>query len=340
MSEQVDIILSEAVDTSVIEQDFLNMSDEELANVNLDQPSIPEVLKENNDSTEVEVSDKEQIDTPNKDITIDYKAAYEKILSPFKASGKERRVDTIDDAIKLMQKGADYALNMTQLKPLKILNKTLEKNGITQDDLNFLIDLKSKNPEAVKKVLQDSGIDPLDIDLQNDTKYTPKDYSIDASQIELDEVIASIKTTPQFENTSKILSSWDTDSGNYLVKNPNTISIINEQIGNGIFDQINNVVEQQRMLGNLNDISDFDAYCKVGTYLQENNLFKEQKTIPETIQQSVQNTTNTDTTKQKKIAASVTKATTKTTPIDVQSIDWLSLNDDEFAAMEKQLKLR
>lgn len=77
--------------------------------------------------------------------SVNYEQEYKRILAPFKANGKEVEVKSVDDAITLMQMGANYQKKMAALKPnLKIL-KILENNGLLDEGkLSFLIDLDKR----------------------------------------------------------------------------------------------------------------------------------------------------------------------------------------------------
>ena len=93
--------------------------------------------------TEYTETTKEKKDTSQ--VEVDYEAAYKRIMAPFKASKRMMQVDNIDDAISLMQKGADYHNKMKTLSPnLKMINM-LEKEGLlSQEKLNNLIDLAKR----------------------------------------------------------------------------------------------------------------------------------------------------------------------------------------------------
>jgi len=336
MSEEQDI----QVEDDLLDQDFLNMSDEELAAVDVNSLGKPiqEDTSEDAQEDTSEVQEDDSTEETNESIEIDHKAMVERILAPFKANGKEVQVNSIDDAIQLMQMGANYQKKTTELKPLRKIGEMLKQNGLLDEEqLNYLIDLKNKNPQAIQKLLKESGIDPLDIDTSEEVKYKPNNYQVDDKTIELNDVLDSIQHTPQFDTTVKILGSqWDQQSKEYLSANPQIISILNEHIGNGIYDTIANEVSKQRMLGRLNNVSDLDAYRTVGDYIQANGGFANSKQEVAT-QQVVQQTKPVQDNKQKKQAASITNSKPSIPKKDLTNVDWFNLSDAEFAAMEKQL---
>ena len=153
---------TEESDEEILEDEVADLDeDTQLEDETLEDASEPE--SEDTDATEDTNSTKTKKDTSH--VEIDYEAAYKRIMAPFKASKRMMQVDNIDDAISLMQKGADYHNKMKTLSPnLKIVS-TLEKERLLdQSKLNNLIDLSKKDPKAIAQLLKDSGIDPLDID--------------------------------------------------------------------------------------------------------------------------------------------------------------------------------
>lgn len=198
-----------------------------------------------------------------------------KLFSPFKANGRDIQIDNVDDAIKLMQQGANYNKKMAALKPsLKVL-KMLENNGLLDEQkLTYLIDLDKKNPDAISKLIKESGIDPLDVNIQEEPKYTPGNYSVPDAQVNLDTVLDSIEHTPTYGRTmTVILDEWDDNSKRALANEPNLIPLINEHVANGIFDTIASEMMKQRALGNLSGLSDLQAYEAVGKQLAAKGAF-------------------------------------------------------------------
>ena len=206
---------------------------------------------------------------------VDYKAEYEKLLAPFKANGKELRVGSVDEAVQLMQMGANYNKKMAALKPNLKLLKVLENNQLLDESkISFAIDLLQKKPEAIKKLVKDSGLDPLDMDLENASEYQPQTYTVSDREIELDDVLSDIRDTHTFRDTINVVTNkWDGPSKQIIGENPQLLKVINDHMASGIYDQISTEVERQRMLGRLTGLSDLDAYKQVGDALNEQGAF-------------------------------------------------------------------
>lgn len=237
-----------------------------------DEDDFTEESEEESTESEEELEDSEELDDNKEESEeINYKDVYEKIFSPFKANGKTIKVDTPEEAQRLMQMGANYSKKMSALKPsLKVL-KTLEKNDLLdQDKLNLLIDISKKKPEAIAKLLKDSELDPFNLDLSDNSEYTPETYTTSDSELELDEVLSNIRDTASYSETIDVISNkWDTASKQVLIKNPSLIETINEHVSNGTYAQIAEVMEKEKLLGKLNGLSDIEAYEYVGRRLHE-----------------------------------------------------------------------
>lgn len=209
---------------------------------------------------------------------VSFKDTHEKIFAPFKANGKDFQVQNVDEAISLMQMGANYNKKMAALKPNLKLMKMLENNGLLDESkLNFLIDLDKKDPEAITKLLKEGNIDPLGLDTEKVSNYKPKSYAADDREIAFDEVVEKIKETPAYSRTLSIVAEeWDIGSKQIVASNPELLEAINDHVQRGIYDQIKNEVDRQRMLGGLSGLNDITAYKVVGDQIQDRNGFSSQ----------------------------------------------------------------
>tara|TARA_Y100000385_G_scaffold195701_1_gene202563 strand:+ start:5702 stop:6913 length:1212 start_codon:yes stop_codon:yes gene_type:complete len=288
-----------------------------------------ELESEDTDATENTNEAKQEKDTSQ--AKIDYEAAYKRIMAPFKASKRMMQVDNIDDAIALMQKGADYHNKMKTLSPnLKIVS-TLEKEGLLdQNKLNNLIDLSKKDPKAIAQLIKDSGIDPLDIDTDEEVTYKPNNYSVSDKEFKINQAIDDIRDTPSFDKTINILAKeWDNESKNLISDNPEIISIINDHVFNGVFDKVQSVVDTERALGRL-QVPDVVAYRQVAEHLQSQGALSNQQESVRPPPASVPKTKAQDpaVVQQKRKAAAGTRKTAGKT--DSASANYLNMTDDEF----------
>jgi hypothetical protein len=298
-----------------------------------------EAGKETNEDTKQDSEKEELLDTKDstESTSVDYKAEYERILAPFRANGKEIKVDSVDDAIALMMMGANYNKKMAGLKPVMKIVKMLENNGLMDESsLSYLIDLSKKNPDAIKKLVKESGIDPLEIDTENPTEYRPNTYTVNDNEVELDAVLDEIRDSASFKDTIDIISNkMDDSSKKVLLATPSLIKTINEHVATGIYAKISSVIESERMLGRLTGLSDLEAYKYVGDAIHARGGFD---TKPNTqpnanvLTQPKVNVQQPDPKlKDRKKAASPSRTVT---PTSVSSeFNPLSLSDEEFEKM-------
>ena len=280
----------------------------------------------------------------NKD-PIDYKAEYEKLMAPFKANGREVAPKSVSDVVSLMQMGANYNKKMEAMKPnLKII-KLLENNGLLNEEkISFLIDLDKKSPEAINKLVNDSGINPLDFDSDKASSYRPQTHRVDDREIDLDTVLDEIQGSAGYSRTLEVLGKeWDAPSKQVIASTPQLVKVINDHIQSGIYDVITTEIERERMFGRLKGLSNIEAYRQVGDALQSRGGFNhlDQSRMTTTAPKVVEVVAprpkaDTNALNEKRRAAGTTQ--TKTVVALPNNINPLAMSDDEFKKFASQQK--
>jgi hypothetical protein len=267
----------------------------------------------------------------------DLEAFQQLILEPFKASGKQIQVKDAKEAVRLMQMGADYSNKTQAMKGHRKTLKQLENNGIGPEELNYLIDLKNKDPEAISKLVKEAGIDPMDLNIE-DNKYTPGDHSVDDKTVELDEVIDSIRSTSSFNTTMGISTKWDKASKSALVEKPAILEALNEQVANGTYKVVMQELEREQMFGGYANLSDLDAYFAAGEAIYKRGGFDTQETEPKQTKRVATKPKGLSAEeakrKDKKLKASPNRTNKKTAVKQMSANDLLSMSDDEFAKLK------
>ena len=355
--------------------DILGLSDEELMNLDPstlgapavetpaeesepeeaeadDEPSGEEVAAEADPVKDDEAPVSKEKDQPAAEEVVEtsssevnYEAEYKKLFAPFRANGKEMQIKSVEEAITLMQMGANYTKKMVGLAPnLKIL-KLLENNGLlSEEKLSFLIDLDKKNPDAISKLVKDSGIDPLDMDVSK-SEYKPNTYTVDDKELELDAVLEQIQDTPTYSQTISVVGNkWDGPSKQVVAQNPQLLRVINDHMASGIYDRISTEVERERMLGRLIGIPDIEAYRLVGDAIEARGGFADlakpaiqPAPVPATpLRVTPKAKAEDPAIRAKKLAASAPKPAA---PVKAAEMDFnpLSLSDDEFSKLNPSL---
>ena len=218
-------------------------------------------------------SEDEVEDTPS-DSTTDYESQYKKIVgTPFKANGKEITVDSAEDAIKLMQMGANYHKQMQQLKPAKRIIAMLEQAGMLDENkLNHAIDIMNGNSAAIHKLIQERNVDVSDLYSDSEVDYTPNQHQVTDERIELDTLFNELNSTSHGQRVlQEVAGTWDEKSRYTIGQTPEILRLLSNQIESGIYDVIVAEVDKQRMLGNIPaNAPMLQAYEQVGKYLQAN----------------------------------------------------------------------
>lgn len=292
--------------------------------------------EEDSDESDDSEEDSDEDDSDEKDEKVN--SELQKIFEPFKANGKMIKVDTVEEARTLMQKGANYNKKMAALKPAFKVAKMLENNELLDEDtVSYLIDLQNGNPEALRKLIKDKGIDLDSLESDEDPKYAPTTkHKVTDEELALDEVLAQVRETDTYEATMNVVGKeWDESSKSKLVSNPTMLLKLNEHMGNGVYEQISNEMARQEALGLLTGLSNLDAYFTVGQQLfQSGKLGGQQEAAPTPKQKAVDDEARkaaNEQRKSKRKAAAPTKAKKPVKKDD--SVNPFEMSDEEF---EKQ----
>ena len=240
---------------------------------------------ESNATLDGEIKSEEQLAQPKtpepKPITeaaqVDqYKSLYEKVMAPFKASGKTIQLKDPEEALELIKKGVDYTRKTMEIAADRKFLVMLEKNQLKDEaKLSFLIDLANKNPEAITKLITDSGVDPLDIDTSAPSKYSPGNHSVSDDEIRFTETLTEVNSTPEGQQVvQRIFSGWDQASQGHMWKEPEAMRVLLAQKQSGVFDIVEGEVERRRLLGQIPATTSYlDAYRYVGLELGQAGAF-------------------------------------------------------------------
>lgn len=207
--------------------------------------------------------------------TEEYKAFYDEVMAPFKANGKTIQLKDPSEAVQLMKMGANYTWKMQSIAPHRKTLLMLENNNLLDEDkLSYLIDLDKKDPEAIKKLIKESGIDPLDIDTSAESTYKQGNHRVSEEHVRFVSTLEDLQSTPDGVATLQTINSWDQASKEELGKDPSIMTSIHQQRENGIYDQIVGEVERQRVLGKIPNNTPFIyAYQQVGNQLAQAGAF-------------------------------------------------------------------
>lgn len=201
-----------------------------------------------------------------------YEEMYNKIMAPFKANGKEIKLNSPEEAIGLMQMGANYTKKMQELQPFRKILMMLQNNDLVDEDkLSFLIDINKKNPDAIHKLIKDSGVDPLTLDTESEPTYLQGSHKVSNEEVKFASTFESVGSTDSGRETLQIIKTWDDTSKELLWNHPEVMTIIHQQRELGVYQVIDAEVDRQVALGQIPPETPYlEAYKIAGDYLQAN----------------------------------------------------------------------
>ena len=112
--------------------------------------------------------------------------------------------------------------------------------------------LDKKNPDAIKKLVKDAGLDPMDIDTSEEPAYREGNHRVSDEEAAFRGVLDDLSATDNGKQTLQVINStWDQASKELLWKNPSVMNLINQQRELGIYDRILTEVERRKALGQV-----------------------------------------------------------------------------------------
>lgn len=198
---------------------------------------------------------------------INYKEFYEKVaLAKFTANGREvEGFKNPDDLIRAQQMLHGYSDKMKVFKEYKPFIKTLEERGITADPEKFKLtmSLLDGDPEAIKKVLKDKNIDPLELDL-DDIKYVPKVKLPSEAQLLIEETYEQAENLGVGSKFNRVISKdWDVPSLQEFVRNGAVRADLLQHLKDGTYDIVQNEIKRMELLdstGVLDGMNSVEKY--------------------------------------------------------------------------------
>ena len=271
-------------------------------------------------------TDKEPTKVDNQEV--DYKSIYEQVFKPFKANGKEITPKSVEDIISLMQMGANYTKKMQLMAPMKKVVQSLDNAKIDEQELNFLIDVSKGDKEAIKQLLIKHKIDPLEIDLDDDNTYSPRNNIASDEDVEFNDTLMDIHDSlPKIQEI--LNNTWDDNSKKAILKDPRLMRALHEEVQMGRFDEVQKRLEAEKTFGRYRGVSDVNAYIDLVSKMEQERM--KTKIQPET-------PTRTESTKKipDKSKAAPTKGKTSKSSSSLTAKDLLSMSDDEFNKLSER----
>lgn len=341
------------------DEDFLNASESSLSTINepeegddkeveeeptdVDQPDEEPAIdgdEEDEATGGLEVTEDQPEDgkeeQPEPEDTFDYKAEYQKLMQPIKASGRTVQMKSTDQIINRIQLAEDYNKKMTGMRPHMATLKTLEKQGLLAPDkverLNLLLELDGGNPDALKRFIAESDIDILDLaddDVAKQNKeYVPDNHIMSEREVEIGEALNSISGSDKYQQTLDVMTKeFDPKSRDIISEHPEYIGSLNQDIESGVYD---NVMEHVRYRKEMNllpsGMSDMEAYIDTVQHLAAN----EQQQMQQQQEQQAEPKTSKATKKRRNSMSSSKSASTNRKQKEYDPLETMEMSDEDF----------
>lgn len=266
-----------------------------------------------NESEETKIENKD--DTDNSEDTedttdtsettqdeVDYKKFYEQVaLAKFTANGREvEGFKDPQDLIRAQQMLHGYSDKMKVFKEYKKFLKPLEERAVTSDPdkFNLAMSLLDGDIEAVKKVIKDKGIDPLELDL-DDVRYTPKNTLPSEAQLLIEEVSAQARDLGVEDKFHRVLTKdFDDKSLEEFINNGAVRRDLVQHLKDGTYDIVQDEIKRMELLDSANELDSISSVDKYRMAIQRLSAKASAETAKVQEVQKVQKETEIDRAKQ------------------------------------------
>ena len=196
------------------------------------------------------------------------KKFYDEIANAeFIANGK--KVKGFTDPSKIIRSQQmlhDYSNKMRGINEYKPYLKALKEKGIIGDEekFNFAMSLLDGDKATIKKHMEALKIDLVDLELDEDSKYVPKNYIPSKQSMVLDEameIASNIGVDTKLR--SVIAKDWDDDSFSEFLNNPSVRSDLLTHMQDGTYEIVQNKINELEMLdmnGSYRGLKSTDKY--------------------------------------------------------------------------------
>lgn len=183
-------------------------------------------------------------------------------VSKTKANGIEYEFtnkEKLDMFNNMFAKAQDYTKKTQALKDYKKTIDIVQTAGISDNDLNLFADVLKGNKEAIATILKRTGVDALDLDVEN-VDYVPKNYGRNDTELAIKDIVDEISADKEYVLTHNVLEKqWDSKSREKFIENPNMIKGLHIDIKSGLFDKLNPIMQKLKIYDGASR-SDLDYY--------------------------------------------------------------------------------
>ena len=233
-------------------------------NESTEEDESDETGSEDEDDSEEETEDQPSPENMTDKNKIDYQKAYEDALvdkarleeffrestQDFVANGKKMSAPKDPKKItQAFQKAAGFDEKMKSFKKYRPFITPLQEKGIIDnpDKFNLMMNALDGDQEAIKKMISDAEIDPIELDMDN-INYQPKNAVASNIELAYGDVMESASQNGVRDQVQKVVSGdWDDDSVLELLDDPQNSADLVNHLSTGIYDLVQERIAQKTM---------------------------------------------------------------------------------------------
>lgn len=271
----------------------------------------------------------------------------------FKAVGKEYTI-TEDEMRsqfpKVFAQAMDYTRKMQAIAPWRRSIDALEQAKLSHEDVNLMVDVLKGDKGAIAEVLKRTGVDTLDLDPDEDV-YTPREYGRDSIALDIQDVVESISSEPEYQTTHRILTKgWDNESWQEFAKDPNKIAQLHQDVKSGIYGVLQGEADKLKVYDGAKR-RDLDYYMEAArtyyqgqvnkishTRSQESKEREEQLKTRSKIAEVTENSNRREADKQAAGKRRAAAPTGRATPKSKGIVDYMDISEEDFEDWYKRLE--
>ena len=272
---------TESTESNIEDTDQETETEEEEETNEENDDSAEETSEATEDDQEEHTQDAadETDDGSEKSEEINYKEFYEKVaLAKFTANGREvEGFKNPEDLIRAQQMLHGYSDKMKVFKEYKKFLKPLEERGVVSDPekFNLAMSLLDGDPEAIKKILKEKNIDPMELDL-DDIKYSPKNKLPSDAQLLIEETYEQAENLGVGDKFNRVISKdWDIPSLQEMVGNSAVRADLLQHLKDGTYDIVQAEIKKMELLdstGVLDGMNSVEKYRAAVGRLQQKQV--------------------------------------------------------------------
>jgi len=281
---------------------------------------------------------------------------FEEALTNAKVDIDGFQVDGLKDPesiIQMQKKYAEMIGKVDTFEKQRPMLEALKKNGLLEDQkkLALVLEAAGGNPEAIKLLMKENEIDPLELDLEtiDESSIDPSKHLVPEIEIKFNDLLdKSAKLGVEEPFVDNVVKKWDSDSITKLLEDETSKQHLLNHIKTGSFNKVQEEIkalELRDLSGQFRHMSDFDKYVIASNelakrYQQQTQQpepvavdspepvsVKENEEVKKTVK--VESKTN-DRLKKAKKASKSSETVDKSVSKGSKKTDLMSLSDEEF----------